>query len=65
METLVAVLAFAVLFGLFAVSRVAERTRPCKGRKGPGEERCGACPLRAGPGDRFGACPGPGERPDA
>lgn len=58
MELLFAVLAFALLFGLFAVSRVAERARPCAGRDASGEKRCRNCPLRLSEDGDFGPCPG-------
>lgn len=59
MDFLIAVAAFALLFGLFAISRVAERTRPCAGRTSANEKRCRACPLRDDDSGRFGPCPGP------
>lgn len=58
MEALIAVAVFALLFGLFAVSRVAERTRPCKGLDASGEKRCLDCPLRVSGDGELGACPG-------
>lgn len=61
MEALVATLIFALLFGLFAVSRVAERTRPCQGRDASGERRCLNCPLRFSGDGEVGPCPGKDE----
>lgn len=58
MDILIAILTFALLFALFAVSRVAERTRPCAGRGTDGERRCRTCPLQEGDSGRFGPCPG-------
>lgn len=58
METLLAIVGFAILFALFAAYHLGEGTRPCSGRSAAGDERCRACPLREGRAGTAGPCPG-------
>lgn len=58
MSLFLGIVAFALLFVLFAVSRAAEGGRSCAGRSGEGSTRCGGCPLRGDGGGTLGPCPG-------
>lgn len=54
---LISLLAFALLFAVFALCGSGERWQPCAGRKA-GEARCPGCPAAEGGLTSNGGCPG-------
>lgn len=57
MTTVIAIGGLVVFFIIFALLGPAERSRGCGGR-GPGEERCGKCPLGSDQKPDLVGCPG-------
>jgi hypothetical protein len=55
--TVIAIAVFVLFFTIFALLGPAERSRGCGGR-GPGEERCGKCPLGSDQQPDPVGCPG-------